>query len=388
MTTINRETYERPADMHDTRDPAVLYVRSYLTIRTAVGLLGAVLPVLLWTVDGLTGPWHVRGSLSAYYHSPALDVFVAGLGVVAFLLITYMSGQPGTTDFLWSTIAGTALLGVVFFPTARDPAVAAGGSCAAPDPPGGCSALERAVGEATSNGVHAACAVIFIASLALISLGFARREEVHEHNRVAARTHRAMAGLIVLSLAWAAFAQFVHSIDIWRFTPVYAAELVSVYAFSVSWLLKGWDLRPPPFRPATHRPRSKQGPSGLETGDRRGEPDGPGPDGPAPDATGLPARTEPVDEPVPYRDTVRAGSPGPDRPGPCPGPNDGPNDRPPGQRAPDRQRQPVPIARSPGPGAPDRTGRTPSLRALSPSRSCPEHHMPAPLPDPTTRRSP
>ena len=301
MVTISRDTYKRPADMHDTSDPAVLYVRSYLTIRTAVGLLGASLPILLWIVDGLT--WPVRGSLSAYYHSPALDVFVAVLSIIAFLLITYMSGKPDSWDFIMSTIAGVALLGVVFFPTARDEAVAAGVSCGATNPTGGCSAIERAVGEVRTSQIHTACAVVFIALLALISLGFARREAKYNQNGVAAGFHQAMAGLIALMLAGSAFAHFVDSMDIWQFTMVYATELVSVWAFSLSWLLKGWDLRPLIRSPGRVVGSKLTGSGGSH---------GSGPDDAGPDPGGhRPGEPAPADEATPPDKSARADKPEP-----------------------------------------------------------------------------
>ena len=37
---------------------------------------------------------HVRGSLSAYYHSSMQDIFVGSLCVTGLLLITYMAGMP------------------------------------------------------------------------------------------------------------------------------------------------------------------------------------------------------------------------------------------------------------------------------------------------------
>jgi len=115
VPTLRHEPFPRPQDLSDRSDPAVLYVRSYLLTRTVVGVLGVLLPVALVAGEafGVPGPVQVRDSLSAYYHTPMHDVFVGGLSVMAFLLATYLAGQPRTWDFLLSLTAGVALLVVV-----------------------------------------------------------------------------------------------------------------------------------------------------------------------------------------------------------------------------------------------------------------------------------
>jgi hypothetical protein len=68
----------------------------------------------------LAGGLRPEDSTSAYYHTTAgQDVFLGSLRVVAVILLTYMSGQAKSADFIVSSIAGIALLGVVFFPTDR-----------------------------------------------------------------------------------------------------------------------------------------------------------------------------------------------------------------------------------------------------------------------------
>lgn len=101
------------------RDQAYTY--SYRIIRLVVGFLGIVLPVtfIIGEAAFLKGSVQLRGSLSAYYHSPMQDFFVGGLCVIGFMLATYMGGEPKSWDFWVSLLAGIALLGVVFFPRYR-----------------------------------------------------------------------------------------------------------------------------------------------------------------------------------------------------------------------------------------------------------------------------
>jgi hypothetical protein len=96
-----------------------------------VGFLGVLLPILFIVGETffLRGGVHVRGSLSAYYHTSMQDIFVGGLSVIGFLLATYMAGEPRTWDFLASLIVGIAVLGVIFFPTSRSGLAVGAPSC-------------------------------------------------------------------------------------------------------------------------------------------------------------------------------------------------------------------------------------------------------------------
>src|SRR5260370_7649342 len=118
MPRLTTDTFRRPVNMDNNADPAVLYVRSSLLIRTVVGFIGILLPIVLIIGEAyfLKGGVHVRGSLSAYYHTSMQDIFVGSLCVTGFLLITYMAGMPRSWGFWLSLLAGVAVLAVVFFP--------------------------------------------------------------------------------------------------------------------------------------------------------------------------------------------------------------------------------------------------------------------------------
>jgi len=75
-------------------DKSGLLRLSDLWSRAIIGIIGIVLPILLIAGEAffLRGGVHVRGSLSAYYHTSVSDVFVAGLCVTGFFLATYMVG--------------------------------------------------------------------------------------------------------------------------------------------------------------------------------------------------------------------------------------------------------------------------------------------------------
>jgi len=260
MFGLTTDTFKRPVSMDDGGDPAVLYVRSYLLIRTMVGVIGVLLPIILIIGEAffLKGSVHVRGSLSAYYHSSMQDIFVGSLCITGFLLITYMAGMPKTWDFWLSSIAGLAVLVVAFFPTWR-PGVASGATLCGSNPaPSGCSPIEQALGEALTARIHAAAAAAFILSLAVISFLFAHREKKYNNDDIGKRFHIFCGVAILAAVAWVAIGGAL-KIDIGGLTPLYLGEIISVWAFGTSWLLKGKDLGRT-LLPQSSRPRGTASP--------------------------------------------------------------------------------------------------------------------------------
>lgn len=231
MLDLTTDTFARPVDLSDRRDPAVLFARSFLAIRTAVGVLGILLPVLLLGVDGLLldGSVTARDSLSAYYFTGARDVFVGALCAIGGLLVTYLAPLPRTWDFWLSLLAGVAAIGVAVFPTSR----------AGTDVP--LTAVQVRLGETAVAVVHFTCAGVFILAMAALSLVFATRDRRWGASRGHVLLHRTCGWLILLALAWAALGLVV-DLDLGPLHSLYLGELVAVWSFGVSWLVKGADL--------------------------------------------------------------------------------------------------------------------------------------------------
>jgi hypothetical protein len=243
VPTLQPEPFPRPQDLSDRSDPAVLYVRSYLLTRTVVGVLGVLLPVALVAGEafGVPGPVQVRDSLSAYYHTPMHDVFVGGLSVMAFLLATYLAGQPRTWDFLLSLTAGVALLVVVAFPTSRTGLPAGAPACGSTPQPPDCSPVEQALGEHLTAQVHEGAAVVAFLALAAVSFLFARRERLDGGSRAAAAGHVAC-GVLMLAAEVVALAGSLGGLRVGPLTALYVGEVAALWAFGASWLLAGRDL--------------------------------------------------------------------------------------------------------------------------------------------------
>lgn len=253
--TILEDTHSR---YRGSRDEA--YTRSYRVIRLVVGFVGISLPLIFIFVEAylLKGGVHVRGSLSAYYHSPLQDVFVGGLCVIGVLLAAYMAGEWKTGDFWASLVGGVAVVGVVFFPTMRAGLPKGAPLCGSLPQPASCSFVEQQLGEHTTAVIHAVCAVVFIVSLAVMSFLFAASEVQPKDGWSTVPGRRwfksqtrfiiyAACGLIILIAGIWAFV----GVGVWQLTPLYIGEVASVWAFGISWLLAGFSL----LAPARHEVR-------------------------------------------------------------------------------------------------------------------------------------
>ncbi len=244
-----------PNKLTDRSDEAVLYRLSNLWTRAIIGIIGIVLPFIFIIGETffLRGGVHVRGSISAYYHTSMRDVFVAGLCVIGFFLITYMSGQTKTFDFWLSLVAGVAVLIVVFFPTMRPHLLADAPRCGTTPMPQGCSPFQQQFGETWVARVHFISAAVFILSLAAMCFFvFAKGEKDHKNSPRMAAIVRLCGWLILGAVAWAIVGK-VLKVTVWELTPLYLAEVVSVWAFAAAWILKARDLRKALARPQRDR---------------------------------------------------------------------------------------------------------------------------------------
>jgi hypothetical protein len=190
-------------------------------MRTAIGVLGLALPVVLLVGDALllAGDALPRGSLSAYYHSGMRDVFVGALCATAIFLVTYKVAEVNLDNTL-STAAGVAVLGVAVFPTERPPLPGI-----EPTP------LQEALGEGVVGTVHAVCAAVFILCLAVISYFFGERSAPPWRG-----VHRGAAAVIVVAVAGMLLSQWTGALAAYS---VLIGETVALWAFGVSWLVRG-----------------------------------------------------------------------------------------------------------------------------------------------------
>lgn len=184
----------------------------------------------------LKGTDHAKGSLSAYYYSGMRDWFVGSLCAIAVFLIIYKVFERHAENVL-STLAGLAALGIALFSTGRPP----GGSI--PLTP-----LQDRLGESTTRLVHFISAAIFILLLGLISLFYGVREgersqQRDDHKaRLSPRFWKWFHWSCALAILGALIFMAVTSIGGWIDRHLLYGESAAVFAFALSWLMKGLEL--------------------------------------------------------------------------------------------------------------------------------------------------
>ena len=220
----------------------ILYLRSYLFMRTLIGFIGLTLPIVLIVGDNLLNPNSpmVRGSLSGYYYTGSRDFFVGGMSAIAVFLVTYKVFERSLNNLL-TVIAGISAQLVAYFPTAR-----AEDSTLPPVP---LTALQERLGEATVSRVHFTAAGIFILSLAVISFFFGLQEGRRSRQRVGRMAmlppgfwrwfHWLAALAIVIAFVFIVLAKREQMFTTYN---LLIGQIVAIVAFGLSWLAKGLEL--------------------------------------------------------------------------------------------------------------------------------------------------
>jgi hypothetical protein len=216
-----------------------IYLRSYLLTRSIIGLLGLALPVVLIVTDCWLDGLRIRGSLSAYYHSGARDVFVGTLFMTGIFLVAYKVFSH-TRENTLSSVAGIAALGVALFPSGLPKAEQ-----------DRLTPLQQTLHESVTTAIHFASAFTFIGLLSVICCLFARREgQRAEQNDPFWRSRRSAnfwrtfhftcAGVIAAAIVFVAATK---ALGVWQSHSLLVGEVIAVVAFGVSWLAKGSELR-------------------------------------------------------------------------------------------------------------------------------------------------
>lgn len=262
-------------DRIDIRDSAALagdFDKSYLGIRFVIGSIGLALPLLLVFVDALflEASADVRGSMSAYYHSPARDLFIGGLTAIGVTLISYLWWRWDTWDYWLSLFAGVGILGVAAFPTGRPGVEASAISCSNEPPPGvpACAPLQALWGEGLVESLHFLSTSLVVASFASLCLVFAlrdfgygiaahkvaghdagqlgvgkvwriaRRSGLASHLRWTPRTilYAVCLGGVLSGALWALGGPN------WLAPRGYVGEFIAFSSFGWAWMIASWDL--------------------------------------------------------------------------------------------------------------------------------------------------
>ncbi len=202
--------------------------RSSYAYRQLIGYLGLLFPFVVlffahWRRMPELGRCTVLPSVSAYYYTGAVPVFVGILVALGLFLVTYKGykNNYGKRDRIASRIAGGAAILVALFPTEAP-----------------LKSLEPGWWRAMTGTVHFSAATVLFFCFAYISLFLFTRTKADA--RVKLLTDKGVrnsiyilcGSLMVVCIVWAGLATK------WG-RPIFLPESIALEAFALSWLTKG-----------------------------------------------------------------------------------------------------------------------------------------------------
>jgi hypothetical protein len=191
---------------------------SYLTLRKFVGVLGMLLPVVLALGGIISGETSgVKSSISVYYDSPMRDVFVGVLFTVGWFFFSYR-GYDRADNFA-THLAGVCALAVALFPS-----------------------VSPVVGVRV---VHYVAAGLLFVVLACISLFLFTQSEPAPTSRKRLRNKAYTACGVIMLLCVVVIVLYKFLLadrPIAAYQPAFWLESVALWAFGISWLIKGETL--------------------------------------------------------------------------------------------------------------------------------------------------
>ncbi len=165
--------------------------------------------------------WTPLNSISAYYYTGAVAIFVGVLFALALFLLTYPGYKGVIADRLLGLVGGTAAILVALFPTSAPEGLSA---------PTWWSPYMRTV--------HYLSAVVLFVAFILFAIWLFRKSNIPRRgDRPLEKRRRddiclASGIIMVASVLWAASSMFTHA-------PIFIPESIAIIAFAVSWLTKG-----------------------------------------------------------------------------------------------------------------------------------------------------
>jgi len=198
--------------------------------RQLIGYLGVLLPVILLALAGMRPTpglpqWSPLQSVSAYYYTGAVAAFVGILVSLALFLFTYGGYEGYLADRVVAKIGGVCALGVAFFPTAAPQGL--------PEPVWWREATR------TIHYLSATCLflVFIVFSVWLFRKGRRKGTHLSQGKRQRNRVYLSCGVVMVVSVLWAGSSYFTGA-------PIFWPETLALWAFAVSWLVKGYAHRP------------------------------------------------------------------------------------------------------------------------------------------------
>jgi uncharacterized membrane protein YiaA len=195
-------------------------VVSYLTLRRAIGMLGISLPIILFTW-GVLGQRLWLDTISAYYSLRARDALVGCLCTIGCFLFTYHGHDDH--DNLVTHVAGSCAVLVALVPSIH-------------------SGIQH-----TLHFVFAATLFVLLAYISYFR--FTRQDDQPTEAKVTRnRVYRRCAVAMIVSVGLIPVVDLTHlTVRLALVRPIFLLETLALWAFGLSWLVKGGTLwRDPP----------------------------------------------------------------------------------------------------------------------------------------------
>jgi len=197
-------------------------------MRRLIGILGIALPIIVVFGGYMQDGSSIQGSISGYYYTNMRDFFVGLLCIVSVFLISYRGYEK--IDNLVGNLSGIFALGMVIFPTAMfsGKVVKVG---------------MFLIDDNISEYIHFAFGSLFFLALSFNSIYlFTRRQpgflskEKKQRNFI----YRFCGIVMLLSiLCISLYMFFLRNTFIAKLNPVLILESIALFAFGISWLIKG-----------------------------------------------------------------------------------------------------------------------------------------------------
>ncbi len=214
-----------------------IWLSSQDSLRKLVGILGMLLPVLLFTflfVDsGVATP---LPSISHYYYTRVGSIFIIVVSLLAIFLLVYKGEAP--VDFYISSLAGIFALVLILFPTSNISDI-----CCDTAKKYSVTVLKKS--DFRVN-LHYISAAIFLLSLAYMSLFlFTKSDKIPSQRprdkKIRNRIFRTC-GVIMALAVLVIFLRLIKIINADQYDNhhlTFWMESIAVESFGVSWLIKG-----------------------------------------------------------------------------------------------------------------------------------------------------
>ncbi len=195
--------------------------------RQLIGVIGLVLPPLLWLIAGwrlIEGlrRWEPLSSVSAYYYTGSVSVFAGALVALAVFLFSYRGydNKHRRRDRVAATIAGVAAVMVAFFPT---------------NVPKELPVLSWWT--PIMGSIHYLSAVVLFCSFIFFSLvqfpiSKVEKGKLPPDKRARNRIYISCGVAMAVCMLWAVIA-------VYNDAPIFWPETMALEFFAISWLVKG-----------------------------------------------------------------------------------------------------------------------------------------------------